>query len=120
MLILESQITKTVHTMMNGLTLISNKLAKEITKFLLNITIGQEVKDLGMLVDDGLSISVLDILNTNKTNTALTTKSIAIRAAQNLLSAPRVGLKLAKIWLKPLLKFLHDVPTDIGMIYLYQ
>ena len=102
--------------MMRCLTLISNKLAKELTKFLLNITIGQEPTELGILVDDGLSSALLDILNTNKTNTALTTKSIAIRAVQNLLSARKVGLKLSKIWLKPLMKFLHDVPTDIGIV----
>ena len=115
-LLLDTRLVETVCTMVESQHLISSKLAKEITKFLLNSTIGLESKNLELLVKHGISQALLELLNTNKTTTTVVVKSIAIRTVQNLCCSSNVAIQLDQIWLKPLIKFLHDVPTDIGAV----
>ena len=115
-LLLDTRLVETVCIMVESQHLISSKLAKEITKFLLNSTIGLDSKNLELLVKHNISQALLELLNTNKTTTTVIVKSIAIRTVQNLCCSMNVAIQLDQIWLKPLVKFLHDVPSDIGAV----
>jgi len=115
-ILLDTKLVETVCSMVQSQHLISSKLAKEITKFLLNSTIGLDSKNLELLVKHDISPALLELLNTNKTTATVIVKSIAIRTVQNLCCSTNIAIQLDQIWLKPLIKFLHDVPSDIGAV----
>lgn len=106
-----SNLVRTICHMVLMRTVLTNSLAKEVAKFLCNITLGQTSDQLRRLVEDKVPDTVLKLLKS--TNATAVSKGVAVAALQNLLSESNNSIKLAVDCFEPLLKCLRD-PGDIG------
>ena len=110
-LLQQSKIVRTMSRMVNEISVISSRLSKEVAKFFVNITLDDAPESIEMLAELDMPTAILRLLK--DINTSNQVKSIVVRALQNLLSVPTVGVKLASSFFEQLVKILREA-SDIG------
>jgi hypothetical protein len=130
-----TELTRIISTMVIQRPTISNVLAKEISRYFCNITLANNPSSIlnsfhhsppnipvsiddkshaiimERLLDDNVHDAIFAVLKSQ--NVAVSAKSVAIRALQNIVSHPSNGFKLANQTIEPMIKFLRDQP-DLG------
>lgn len=110
-LLQHAKIVRTMSRMVNEIAVITNKLAKEVAKFFVNITLGENAHGIEQCIENDMHTAVLRLMKDPNANN--TVRAIVVRSLQNLIAVPSVGIKLATTFFEPLVKFLRDA-SDLG------
>lgn len=106
----EGELTSVICGMISKKSVLTNPVAKEASKYLSNITQNDPSPfppiDATRFYDENVHEAVLTILKS--LNPHYQSKSIAVRALQNIVSHPQNALRLVHICLEPILKFLKE------------